>query len=95
MLETGRNDHQTKDRLMHEVCQLTHVRQGDLESVSACAGSLLSAFSAEVRPAADLLFRSDPGFGADIAKEAIHDARHRPRIRLPLQSPCGGDDVAM
>lgn len=95
MLETGRNDHQTKDRLMHEVCQPTRVRQGDLESVSACAGSLLSAFSAEVRPAADLLFRSDSGFGAGIAKEAIDDARHRPRIRLPLQSPCGGGDIAM
>ena len=58
MLETGRNDHQTKDRLMHEVCQLTHVRQGDLESVSACTGSLLSAF----RQRLDLLptYFSDP-----------------------------------
>lgn len=80
---------------MHEVCQLTRRWQGDLESVSACAASLLSAFSAEVGPAADLVFVSEPGFRAGIAEEIARNARHRTRIRLHLQSPCGSDDVAM
>ena len=57
-------------------------------------GSLLSACLGRGWTFADLV-ETAPGFGLRISKETFHDARHRPRIRLRLQSPCGGGEIDM
>jgi hypothetical protein len=55
-------------------------------------GSLLSACIGRGWTFADLV-ETAPGFGLRIPEESFHDARHRPRIRLQLQSPYGGGDI--
>ena len=57
-------------------------------------GSLLSACFGRGWTFADLV-ETAPGFGPVNPEETFRDARHRPRIRLRLQSPCGGGGIDM
>ena len=54
--------------------------------------SLLSACLGRGWTFADLV-ETAPGFGRGIPEGSFHDARQRARIRLRLQSPCGGGGI--